>query len=455
LNENLTSQINLLEKYIIENMKKEDIPGISYAIIFNDEVVFANSYGYSDKENKIKTTLDTIFPIFSITKLFTAIMCMQINEKNIINIDDPIKKYLNDLNLNHFFKDKNPLNITFRHLISHTSGLPREAPLNYWISNKFPSTKEVLNSINNIELNFKPGTNYHYSNLGIVLLASILEKVINMNYEDYIVQEILIPLKMFNSGFDLKKLNNNSSISKIYTELNFDSLPNMNAFKRSGGLYSNIKDLSKFLSLQFKYDSNQNEILNSNTIFQMHKPQFILEDWSGGMGLGWALNKIKNYSTIRHSGGLLNGVSSNITAIPKLKFGTIILTNKDTQYLVEDLAYKSIEYLIPFFEEIKANNNNKIISLNLYEGFYKFDYFPNNYKFEIKALNNTLLAFFPDAGPLKKLNPVKFIPLGNDHFLMKNWFLPFFEDELCHFKKDYSGNIIGIYISGFYSPKLN
>lgn len=52
MNENLTSQINLLEKYIIENMKKEDIPGISYAIIFNDEVVFANSYGYSDKENK-------------------------------------------------------------------------------------------------------------------------------------------------------------------------------------------------------------------------------------------------------------------------------------------------------------------------------------------------------------------------------------------------------------------
>ncbi|WP_305081145.1 serine hydrolase domain-containing protein [Oceanotoga teriensis] len=91
MNENLTSQINLLEKYIIENMKKEDIPGISYAIIFNDEVVFANSYGYSDKKNKIKTTLDTIFPIFSITKLFTAIMCMQINEKNIINIDDPIK----------------------------------------------------------------------------------------------------------------------------------------------------------------------------------------------------------------------------------------------------------------------------------------------------------------------------------------------------------------------------
>ncbi len=199
------SSIDELEAYLNKLVQAGDPPGLSVAIVKDNELVYSKGFGFADGPKKIPATSDTVYQWWSMTKIPTAVAILQLHEQGLLNIDDPVKDCL------PFFKVQYPSPtskvVTFRHLLNHSSGLPNNVPeIIGWIHgegdphvNQTALIKEKLPSYT--QLAFEPGTKSVYTNVGYMVLAAIIEAATNQTYEDYVIGNILAPLKMTRTNF--------------------------------------------------------------------------------------------------------------------------------------------------------------------------------------------------------------------------------------------------------------
>ncbi|MCT8136849.1 beta-lactamase family protein [Anaerobacillus sp. CMMVII] len=155
------------------------------------EVLFSKGYGYADKENEIANTPDTVFHIASLSKSFTALSILQLEELGKLQTEDPISNYFEDF--------PNGDRITVHHLLNHSSGIPELLSL---VENgKEHTLEELYVAIKTAELEFEPGSKYSYSNSGYFLLALIIEKLSELSLADYIQEHIIEPAEMKHTYF--------------------------------------------------------------------------------------------------------------------------------------------------------------------------------------------------------------------------------------------------------------
>jgi CubicO group peptidase (beta-lactamase class C family) len=145
---------------------KAKIPGMSIVIVYDQDVLMAKGFGYADLEKKILADPQTVYRTGSVTKVFTALMLMQLRDAGKLHLDDPIEKYLPEFKIKSRFPDARPA--TFRQVAAHYSGLPREAPMlhEYQVTDEQPSVEEQLKSLKDVEMLLPAMTMYSYSNLG-------------------------------------------------------------------------------------------------------------------------------------------------------------------------------------------------------------------------------------------------------------------------------------------------
>jgi len=155
--------------------------GLSVAVISDQDLLWAKGLGYADYARQIPATPQTIYRIASITKLFTATMLMQLRDAGQVQLDDPLTRYLppSFTIISPFPDAKAP---TLRQVVSHTAGLPREAPFDYEEAVPIPSIEVILDEIREIELLVPPMTEWRYSNLGVALLGHALERIAHQPY---------------------------------------------------------------------------------------------------------------------------------------------------------------------------------------------------------------------------------------------------------------------------------
>ncbi len=144
-NSDVASKILLLEKWIRAQMDYRGLPGLSMGIVYDQNLVWAKGYGFADLEKKTLASPSSIYRIASITKLFTTTALMQLRDQGKLRLDDPVSKYLPWFAIRNKFSDAPP--ITILHLITHTSGLPRESAFPYWTDAKFPTREEMINAL--------------------------------------------------------------------------------------------------------------------------------------------------------------------------------------------------------------------------------------------------------------------------------------------------------------------
>lgn len=186
--------------------KKE--PGAAVMIVKNDSVVYAKGFGMARLDSMKPIDMNTAFNICSISKQFSAVALLKLAEDNLISLDDPIVNYFPNLTQS-FFKD-----ITLRHLLSHTSGIPDNRPYTEedWVEyrknheSKFNSIRdyrlfseedETLLYLEDIDsLNFKPGTQYEYMNPTYQMVLSIVEQATNEDFDDWMRDNIFLPAGM-------------------------------------------------------------------------------------------------------------------------------------------------------------------------------------------------------------------------------------------------------------------
>ncbi|MFD2919245.1 serine hydrolase domain-containing protein [Terrimonas rubra] len=309
-------------------------PSIVVAIVHGKEIVFSESLGYVDVENKVAATIDSRYPILSVTKTFTATMFMQLVQRNKILLEEDIRKYLPE-----YKGDKNRVTetgISFLQLATHTSGMPRNTPadvnfakqVDRWLLNRTyyaslepSSKKELLQSLQYIkkvhpEYQLLSYGDRQYSNLGYSMLGIALERAAKQDYSEYIVNNICKPLQMTSSGIGTESFGSTVVAKGYYFDEHLQQFVKTPVFHSNsalyaGGMYSTAKDLAKYISFQFDTSSAANKILSLKNRRMMQS-----------LRIGWK----PSYPIVLHEGGML-GYRCLVAFYPDLEIGWVILTN--------------------------------------------------------------------------------------------------------------------------------
>ncbi len=333
-----------IEEIIENHVKSGKSTCISVGLI-NKTGIQTFNYGEIAKKSNNKPTVDTVFEIGSMTKTFTAILAVQLQNEGILSLDEPITKFLPELRNSIF--DKN--NITLHHLLTHTSGIS-EFSLKIFISQMFSiiftgksrvaeyeyDTKRFLNYLSTLKLKNSPGSTWMYSNLGFGLVGKILERVTGNSYEDLVKNRICNVLDMNDTGIDVFESHKN----RLATGYSFKNKPtdywNVPAIEAAASLRSTTSDMIKFLKAnlglsQTKLSSTLEYCQNAKT---SSKVPMSMKFFTKSVGislssfrLGWFVFPHDNRTILGHDGGT-QGFSSFMCMDLETQSGAVILTNR-------------------------------------------------------------------------------------------------------------------------------
>lgn len=307
-----------------KEMKKNQVVGLSIAIVDDQRTVWAQGFGYADKKEKKPATAETVYRIGSISKLFTAMATMQLAEQGRIDIDQPLQRYLPEFSVKTRFSNTDP--ITPRSIMTHHSGLPSAVAKGMWDSE--PPSK-LLYRLKDEYVAFPPNYVLSYSNAGMGLLGLMIEQVNDTEFCTYMAQSILGAIGMQQSSYKLTS-EIEYLLSKGYRkgkEAKQVPLRDLSA----GSMYSNVLDLSRFIQMVFaRGQVGNHQVLLPDTIDEMLRPQNenVVLDFGNLIGLGWFIDysSRENMKVAGHGGGTPL-FRTNLAILPEKKLGVVVLTN--------------------------------------------------------------------------------------------------------------------------------
>ena len=342
-----------LEDAINYEIKSKNLNAISMVLVDDQKIAWAKGFGYEDPKRKIKADANTVYRVGSVSKLFTDMAIMQRVEKGEIDLDEPIQTYLPNFNpLNPY---KTP--ITLRQMMSHRSGLLREPRKGNYFTDDEISLKATVESIIPSKLIHEPESKTKYSNAAIAVVGYTLEVLYQTPYVKYMQKHILEKIGMNNSAFApnkkiisrLAKANMWSYDNRIFAAPTFElgMIP-------AGSLYAPVTDLAKFMMILFsKGKGPHGYVIKPETLNEMISPQFG-GSRTQGYGIGFRLSEHGGYQKIGH-GGAIYGFSTQLYAIPEIKFGVATTSSVD---ISNSITTKLSNYALDL---MLANKNNETL----------------------------------------------------------------------------------------------
>lgn len=325
--------INLIEVWLDAQKDYEEIPGISMAIVHNQELLYSGGFGFSNPSKKTPANSKTIYSICSISKLFTSIAILQLRDRQKLQLRDPLKNHLPWFNINNKYTKYGEASI--QSILTHSSGLPRESDYPYWSGPDFPfpSTQQIKDKLGSQNTLYPANKYFQYSNLGLTLAGEIVSEVSGLNFDTYISKFILKPLKMKNTRTYMPKNIYGKKLAIGHTSKNRKGgrsivpLFDPQDVSPAAGFSSSVEDLAKFASWQFrKLENKKDNILESNTLREMHRVHWLDEDWDPAWGLGFAVWRENEKKFVGH-GGNCPGYRSSFIIQPDSKISTIFMAN--------------------------------------------------------------------------------------------------------------------------------
>jgi len=327
-----------------QELKQSGIVGSSFVFLKDNKILAREFYGAANLEKNQKTDENTIYHWASNTKPFTGIAIMQLRDRGLLKLDDSVVKYLPELQIVH-----NPYGkmneITIRQLMNHSAGF-RNSTFPYkngkdWQPFEPQKYSQVEAMLPFTEILFKPGSKYSYSNLGIVFLGQIIERLTLDDYEVYVDKNILKPLEMYQSYFDATPYHLQKYRSHSYyiengkrTTGRFDA--NSGITVSNSGLNSPLPNMIKYLNF-LNGDASKLEIydgiLKRSSLEEMFQPTISAHADANGntgfttdIGLIFFLDKSGGEIYLGH-GGDQNGFISYIEFNPKKRTASILVFN--------------------------------------------------------------------------------------------------------------------------------
>lgn len=445
----------LVEVWLDAQKDYEQLPGLTAIVIDDQEVLWSGAFGLANVEKSINAKSSTICSICSISKLFTSVAIMKLYDEGKLRLDDRISDLLPQYDLQQKYPESGP--ITIRSLLTHSSGLPREADFYYWNGPDFPfPTKEQIDSkLSEQETLYPASTYFQYSNLAMTLLGEIVEAVSGQAFDEYIEKNILNPLGLKNTRTAPDKKLYGQEMAIGYSALSrTGKREKVNFFQANGitpaaGFSSNVHDLGKFASWQLRLrDAAETEILKPSTIKYMQQVHWTNPDWKTTWGLGFAVWKGDDGNTWVGHGGNCPGYRSTLQIDLKNKriFSVIINANGTNpgKYV------KGINAILNKVENSEEEENSKAKhNLEEYVGYYNsMPWSGENY---MSIWNGKLVMLeLPSEKPAEDMTFYKYIE-GDTFRRIRD------DDELGEtliFERDKNGKITKFISHGYYSEKI-
>lgn len=338
--------IDLLDTWIEEQLAYHQLPGLSIGLVHDQEMIWSRGYGFADLESRTSATAATLYRIGSITKLFTATAILQLRDKGKLRLDDPVVAHLPGFAVDTPFPTAPE--ITVRHLLTHTSGLPREAAFPYWTDHLFPSRDEILATLPGQTAVFSPADTYKYSNLGMALLGHLVTALSGEEYADYVYRNIFQPLGMTASTV-LPAAEQRRQMATGYMRRTPDGSRRVFDYYETAGMapaaniVSTVEDLARFAALHLRGDDDR--VLKQSTRLEMRRPHWVYRSWEGGRGLGFALSRRDGKTFVSH-GGWIGGNRSHLLLVPEEKLAAIAIINADDG-VPADFTYQAYDLAGP------------------------------------------------------------------------------------------------------------
>ena len=330
----LTDAFALAAAWLDAEQDFKDLPGISVAVVRDQEIAWKAAFGHADVEAGVPLSPDTRFHIASISKTLAAVAVMTLVEKGSLRLDDAVEDVVPWFTPPPREHDNAP--ITIRSLLTHSSGLSREVDASIWSDlTKTPTGREMQAELSGVPPLYPSRTVFQYSNLAYLLLGEIVAHVSGMPYEDYLRQQVLGPLGLDATVASYPESEYGTAHAIRYAVPTRDrEYPRM-GYTRSediasmGGLSSTVVDLARYASWQFRLHEEDAapEILRPSTLRDMHRVHFTDRDWSTTWGLGFAVAKGPNGGTLVSHGGHLPGHVSGFVMHPESKMAYIVMIN--------------------------------------------------------------------------------------------------------------------------------
>ncbi len=391
----------IIEPLIVNLMQQSKFPGLAISVIKDGKPFYAKGFGARNLKKNIPFDKDTLFGIGSISKSFTALGIMQLVEQGKVDLQRPVKKYI-DFKLG----DKNnPIKV--HHLLTHSTGFPELLGTIVALTRRLGFIENIIpmSSWNDYMLFINgagtevvdiPEKCFFYNNDMFTCLGLIIEKVSGMRVEEYIRENILKPLGMNRSTYMREDYDNDNNTITNYLPLDEEgslkeSDPPIDKFiYAAGGLLSSVNELQNYLiALMNEGKQGESQILQKSSIDKMWTPyNKTPESYGQGetwYGYGWMVEKdFFGYEVIQHGGSVLTA-SAMVAMIPEIKMGVIMGVNCDSQGLLGPLAHgilaillgKDINEAVPLLQ-IQNKLNKLVGKYTTYKGLQSLEIFLEN-----------------------------------------------------------------------------
>ena len=448
-NPDVAGQERLFEAWVRGQMAYRGLPGIAVGVVSDQELVWAKGFGFADVDSRTPMTPATKFRMASHSKLFTATAIMQLRDAGKVRLDDPVVNYLDWFKIQPAEPDDPP--ITIEELLTHSAGLPREAGP-HWSELEFPSGDGVRKYVMEHTAPYSPEIRWKYSNLGFTIAGMIVEAVSGEKWADYVQKHIFDPLGMTGSSVDRQVDGLATGYGRRMPDGTRKKMPfvDARAMAPATGITSNVDDMAKFVSLQFRKGKvGGSQILSTGALREMHRVRVLESNWTRGNAIGFAVNREAGKVYVGHGGSYFGYKTQTLLQLDD-KVGVIVLTNGDDSVPTQ-IAARLMETVGAAVAKAAAAPPTNAVAWDpawsRFAGLYRS---PNG-DMEVVELNQRLVMFDP-TNPSPDA-PIGMIPIGGGRFRYESPTGGGVVGEVIRFVEQ-NGKVVRMYTGDSYTDRV-
>ncbi len=356
------------EHFVEQRIAEEGLPGAAIAIVKDSNVVYLNTFGLKERHSYDSVNIHTAFRLASVSKGFAPVLTAMLVEDGLLDWDDRVIDHMPDFRL---YKERDTEALTLRHVLSHTTGLPRHTYSNL-LDDGVPYP-EIRDRLKNVPPSHRVGTFYNYQNVAYSLIADVVEAATGKSYQQLLEERIFDPLDMRDASASYNELINhwNVAVPHMRSRRGYEPIaisPNYYSAGPAAGVNASITDMTYWLRFLLGYgsdllaDSLLGEIFNPYVDIPRHDKT--LGNWRSVMdrahyAMGWRVLEC-GADKLTYHGGYVNGYRSEVALFRKDGIGIAILTNAPS-YFISD----AMPTFVKMYQAYKRNQaeENPLLSL--------------------------------------------------------------------------------------------
>lgn len=321
------SVFNEVERFLVKKFEERQVPGFSVSIVSGRDIVWSKGFGYSNLEEEVPTTIETVYRVASVSKPVIATGLLQWMDRGLFHLDDPVNSLLKDVKIQTDFGEQP----TVRNILSHTSGLPVHVdPVCFDLSETISLEEMIRESAIAVR---PPNQEIVYSNTAFNIIGYLVGSFAGRPYPDYMREGLFEPLEMYSSDFE-QTSHIRGLMAQPYSRKKDYPIEAVRPWyggsipeKPCGSLFSTAIDLGHFLIAQMNGGIYKDRrILKDETVEEMHRLQSCAGSSRSGYALAWKRTWHHGTLMLSHTGGNL-GWTAHVAFYPGLETGIVILCN--------------------------------------------------------------------------------------------------------------------------------